>query len=45
MNPNRGCTDKVVINKDNIQIWNYLSAIVFFSVGRILLVKNPLIYE
>lgn len=36
--------DKVVITKENIQSEDYLSAFIYFSVGRILLEKNPLIY-
>jgi hypothetical protein len=44
MNPNCGNTDKIVNTSDNAQIFNDLSAVIFLSVGRILLEKNSLTY-
>ena len=44
MNPNCGNTDRVVNSSDNTQICDDLSAVIFLSVGRILLEKNSLTY-
>lgn len=44
MNPNCGNTDRVVNSSDNAQICDDLSAVIFLSVGRILLEKNSLTY-
>ena len=42
--PRHGTTDNVVKIKDNVQIFDDLSKIIFLIVGRILLDKNSLTY-
>jgi hypothetical protein len=44
ISPRHGITDNVVKIKDNVQIFDDLSKIIFLIVGRILLDKNSLTY-
>ena len=43
--PKHGITDNVVKIKDNVQIFDDLSKIIFLIVGRTLLDKNSLTYK